>query len=484
MSITVSPVSAAVSRPAIMGLGVSVGLATVAGLLLTAGYALHPLWWAPWLAPVPLIVAGQAGAGRSEARQARIAGGIAGLIALVSVLPYYIEMNGWTATILIALLRISSWIFASRLAQAAARRLPLGLAMLVLPAAIAALEMLTLAISPHGAAGSLAYSQMDMPGAVQVAALGGVPAVVFVVLLPGSLAGLLLTRDWPRAQAISGLAAAAAAGAAIALFTLVRLNAPATGPMVPVTMIATDRFPTISPDWDPVWEVYRSAVEHSAKEGGLVVLPEKIALLDRQGSERAAAMVAETARMTRATIVVGIEVKDAGLYRNRALVAGPDGRTAWYDKQRPVPGWEARDVPGKTPLLADLAGARFGVAICKDMHIPAIAREYADAAALLAVPAWDFGQDGWMGARMSALRAVENGYAMARSARDGFVGAYDRSGRVLTERASGQGVTVADAALPATGHETIYARIGDVFGWTTVTAVLLLLVWFRRPIAG
>jgi apolipoprotein N-acyltransferase len=117
------------------------------------------------------------------------------------------------------------------------------------------------------------------------------------------------------------------------------------------------------------------------------------------------------------------------------------------------------------------------------MHIPSIGREYADAAALMAVPAWDFGQDGWMGARMSALRAVENGYAMARSARDGFVGAYDRTGRALVERASGEGIAVAQAALPAAGYETLYARIGNIFGWMTVSGVLLLQAWFRRPIA-
>ncbi len=478
MSVVVSPVSVVPDRPAFVGLGLSAGLAALAGLLLTAGYALHPLWWAPWLAPIALIAAGRGGAGR-----ARIAGGVAGVIALVSVLPYYLEVNGWIATVVIALLRINSWILASRLTQAAVRRLPFGIAMLILPATMAALEMLTLAISPHGAAGSLAYSQMSTPETVQVAALGGVPAIVFLILLPGSLIGLLLIHSWPPMQTITASAAVAVVGAAIALFTLARLDAPVSGPTVPVMMIATDRFPFISPDWDPIWEVYRAAVEQSATEGGLVVLPEKIALLDGQGAERAAAIVAETARRTRATIVVGVEVRDAGVYRNRALVVGPDGRAAWYDKQRLVPGWEARDVPGKTPLLADLAGARLGVAICKDMHIPAIGREYADAAALMAVPAWDFGQDGWMGARMSALRAVENGYAMARSARNGFVGAYDRTGRVVVEQASGQGITVAKAALPATGHTTLYARIGDVFGWTTVAATVLLLGWLRRSIA-
>jgi apolipoprotein N-acyltransferase len=477
MSVTVSPVPVAADRPAFLGLGVSVGLAAIAGLVLTAGYALHPLWWAPWLAPIALIAAGG-----GSARRARIAGCIAGSIALFSVFPYYIEINGWVGTVVIALLRISSWVFASRLTQTAARRLPLGLAMLVLPTTIAATEMLALAISPHGAAGSLAYSQMDMPAAIQVAALGGVPAVVFLILLPGSLAGLLVTRAWPGRQIFAGAVSIAAVGAAVGMFTVVRLDAPTTGPSIPVTLIATDRFPYISPEWDPVWEVYRPAVERSAKPNALVVLPEKVALLDGAGAERAALMVAATAHAAGATIVVGIEVKDAGVYRNRALVAAPDGHTVWYDKQRLVPGLEARDVPGTAPLFADLAGARFGVAICKDMHIPSIGREYADAAALMAVPAWDFGQDGWMGARMSALRAVENGYSLARSARDGFVGAYDRTGRVLVERPTGEEVTIADATLPASGHETVYARIGNVFGWASIASVVLLTAWLRRPI--
>lgn len=477
MSVAVSPVPVAVDRPAFLGLGVSIGLAAIAGVLLTAGYALHPLWWAPWLAPIALIAAG-----RGDARQARIAGGIAGSVALFSVLPYYIEINGWVGTVVIALLRISAWVFAARLSLDAARRLPLGLAMLVLPATIAALEMLALAISPHGAAGSLAYSQMDMPATIQVAALGGVPAVVFLILLPGSLVGLLVARAWPRQQIFVGAVSLAVIGAVVAVFSVVRLDASTTTPTIPVTLIATDRFPLIATEWDPVWEVYRSAVERSAKPHGLVVLPEKIALLDGAGAKRAAVMVAATAHETQATIVVGIEVEDAGVYRNRALVAAPDGHTAWYDKQRLVPGLEARDVPGTAPLFADLAGARFGVAICKDMHIPSIGREYAEAAALMAVPAWDFGQDGWMGARMSALRAVENGYSLARSARDGFVGAYDRTGRVLVERPTGDRVTIADATLPASGRETVYARIGDIFGWASVGSVVLLMAWLRRPI--
>jgi len=54
-------------------------LAAVGGLFLTAGYALHPFWWAPWLAPALLIVAGS-GSGRN----AVVAGAIAGAASLAS----------------------------------------------------------------------------------------------------------------------------------------------------------------------------------------------------------------------------------------------------------------------------------------------------------------------------------------------------------------------------------------------------------------
>jgi hypothetical protein len=49
------------------------------------------------------------------------------------------------------------------------------------------------------------------------------------------------------------------------------------------------------------------------------------------------------------------------------------------------------------------------------MDFPALSREYAaDGANLMLVPAWDFNVDGWLHSRMAVLRAVENGFALAR----------------------------------------------------------------------
>ncbi|HYG10931.1 MAG TPA: hypothetical protein VD835_13365 [Pyrinomonadaceae bacterium] len=218
-------------RPAQIILGV------ITGALLSAGYALHPQWWAPWLAPVPLLLAAS-----GSRRSARLAGGVAGAIAVTSLLPYYLDLIGWPMTLLVVLLRVGSWIFATSLADAATRRLPLAVALLVLPGTVAAIELLTLVVSPHGAAGSLAYSQMEAIGVVQVAALGGVPAVVFLILLPGSLAGLWLTRNWRHSDRLAALALVGLLALAATLFSIFRLNAKPSGSTIPVTLIATNHF--------------------------------------------------------------------------------------------------------------------------------------------------------------------------------------------------------------------------------------------------
>lgn len=456
------------SRAAIVAIG---GLS--AGLLLAAGYALHPIWWTCWLAPLPMLAAC-----RTE-REARVAGCIAGGGAMVAILPYYIEMTGWIVALAITALRIGGWGLSARLAFTAARRLPLPIAMLVLPVTQAAVETLTLILSPHGAAGSLAYSQMMHPELVQVAALGGVPAVVFQVLLPGSLAGAWMVARPAGARAWWAPAILLCLGMAAFLFGRAQLAAVDSARRVPVAMIASDRFAGIPHDWESVWRVYRPAVVAGGKGSTVTVLPEKIALLDEKDVDRAIRDVAAAARFAGTTIVLGLEVRDRAGFRNRALAVSPSGHVSWYDKQRLVPGFEDRDRPGTSPVRIDAASVMTGLAICKDMHVPGIAREYAGVG-LMAVPAWDFGQDDWMGSRMTAMRAVENGYAIARSARNGLIGVYDAAGRALGEKKTGASVSILNADVPVGPSSTFYGRVDDLFGWLCAIATFTLVAQLRR----
>ncbi len=455
------------------------GLALGAGLLLTGGYALHPLWWAPWLAPALLIPAAAGSWGR-----AWLAGAVAGAVSMVSVITYYIHFTVITALIVLAL-RILAWSGAAALTRSAWRRLPPAMAVFVLPVFVAALEELTLTLSVHGAVGSLAYSQMPLLPVIQAAAWGGTPAVTFLVLLPGSLIGglvveLMAGRLEPKralAPVVLAMTVLAIAGA----YSVIRLREPAPAESLPVALIASDRFSGIASDWKAVWAVYGPAVDHAATPGALVVLPEKIALLDRAAADAAAAEVRTAAMKARATLVVGLEVRTNGIYRNQALVAQPDGQLAWYDKQRLVPFFEARDVPGQTPLFFQTGHIAAGAAVCKDMHIPSIGREYAGKVAVLAVPAWDFGRDGWMGARMTAMRGIEGGYAIARSSRNGLAGAYDAHGRVIAEAPSRLDAIAVTARLPAGRMDTVYSHIGEAFGWLCAALSVMTMVWVRWP---
>ena len=445
----------------------------IAGLLLAAGYALQPLWWASWLAPAALLAFC-----RTE-RDARIAGSVAGAAAMLSVWSYYVAQTGWGVALAITALRIGGWRLSARLALGATRRLPLSLAAFVLPASQAGFEAATLTLSPHGAAGSLAYSQMAHPVLVQAASLGGVPAVVFLVLLPGSLVGLWLAVRPSRRSTVAALACVGAIGLAAAAYTAIRMHAIDTAPRMRVAMVATDRLPGIPTDWLKVWAAYEPAVMAVKRGTALTVLPEKVARLDITAVPRVEHDVAQAARTVGTTIVVGLEIRDSIGERGRALAMDPAGHVTWYTKQRLLPGFEDRDRPGRTPVVIQLPGAKVGLAICKDMHVPSIGREYGGAG-VMAVPAWDFGRDSWMGARMTAMRGVENGYALARSSREGFLGAYDPAGRAIVERASSERVTVVLASLPVGSQFTLYSKLGDLFGWACLAATTLLLVMSWR----
>jgi apolipoprotein N-acyltransferase len=212
-----------------------------------------------------------------------------------------------------------------------------------------------------------------------------------------------------------------------------------------------------------------------------VLLPEAVLRTDQAGAQRAAQAFSARARERRATLVVGIVVQEARRATNRALVATPDGRIAWYAKQHLVPGLERASTPGDRNLLVGSPVAGTGIAICKDMHFPTLGRAYARAGArLMLVPAYDFGVDDRMMTAVTAMRGIEGGYAVARATRGGISFVSDPYGRILAERRSeGATGTLVAPVPPALAASTLYARFGDLFGWTCVAAWLGLALAMR-----
>ena len=453
------------------------GLAAFSGGLLAMSYAMHPLWWAAWLAPAPVIVATMRGPVVSRRWLTLLAGVIGG----ISSFSYHLTIGGWPAAILILALVAVAWSSTIRLTVTFAERGQFLAAVLAVPVTWAAIDTLLIHLSPHGSAGSIAYSQMDALPVVQVASLGGVPAITFVVLLAGSLLGVLLARPSnmeQRGLQVTSVLAVAAIGACL-LFGIVRLHDAASGPGAKVALIATEGIRTQPRSWSVFWKAYGREIARVIRPDTIVVLPESVVRLPIAAAEQAGRSLATYALKNKASVVVGIIVEEAGRLTNRALIAQPDGSYRWYLKQHLIPGVEAGITPGTSPVVLRYTTTGIGVAICKDMHFPTLGRDYArQDARLMLVPAYDFDVDDWLTARMTVLRGVESGSSVARAARHGISFVSDRYGRVIAEYRSDATMGTLLTRAPADpGGSTYYALLGDVFGWGCVLAWAILLVF-------
>lgn len=456
--------------------------ALISGALLAQAYSLNPFWPLAWIAPIPMLIAA-IGASRLGA----IAyGAIAGVVSMALMVSYFLDLGGIVPVLIITLTKAIIWGAMAYAVRGAARLLPAWAAVFVFPSLMAGIDTLIAATSPHGSAGALAYSQMDFLPVIQIASLGGAPAITFVVTLFASAIALLITK---RALIATLAPAAIVAGALV--FGVLRQPLPVTptsnepSRTLLATLIAGDQFEGIPMEWRTVWNAYTPQLERAADDGRrIIVLPEKIAHIPPDERAVAIEQIGEIARRRDVLIIAGVDDEaDDGRF-NRAFVFT---RETWqsYDKRHMIPGFESHFDLGAGPLIFEHEGVRYGVAICKDMDFPALGREYAGVAIML-VPAWDFTDDAWLHSRMAMLRGVESGYAIARSARNGVLTVSDAYGRVTNEAPSGP-QTAYNVTIPRTGPgPTLYAQIGDAFGWSMLALAGLLVGWtiLRRRRVG
>lgn len=399
-----------------------------------------------------------------------------GLIPGALSFGYRVETGSIAAAVVIAIAYAIGWSSTLKLAANVAERCNAIAAAFALPAAWAAIDTLLIHLSPHGSIGSLAYSQSSLLSIQQLASLGGVPLITFVVLLPGSAVAIILAfasgkksiRLLPQAISIAILVSVAAIS-----FGFARLNTapPPTGPVV--VMISADKIKGARRDWMGFVDTYGAILDGATRPGVTILLPEKILRVDKGELKQAQMALSALARERAATIVIGLVVDNGQAGTNRALAFLPDGTTSTYIKQHLIPGLEGDLVAGHQDLLINQPVVATGIAICKDMHFPALGRNYAlKGTKLMLVPAYDFDVDANMLMRVTAMRGIEGGYTVARTARDGLSSVTDAYGRIVAQRRSDEKVGQLTSQLPqALSAPPLYAQIGDLFGW------LCLLAW-------
>jgi apolipoprotein N-acyltransferase len=380
------------------------------------------------------------------------------------------------------------------LSRAFFRRRQYALTLVSLPVVYVAFEF-AMSWGRNGTALNLSYSQMNCLPLLQLASLTGIWGIAFCVLFFSSaLAQLIAHRKLPASIAFT----TAAVFIAVFAFGTLRLANTPDGRSISIGLAASDQRPLLGNENDAkkIIDSYLEAVGQLVKQGAaVIVLPEKIFTTSdyREGdfykriletAIRNAVSFGSTGHQFPAdsiVVVAGVDQRGTPLKHNLAFAVSPLHEIV-YEKQHMVVGWEDGYEVGPTTATLHWPNDNIGVAICKDMDFPSLSRTYGNLGVqLMLVPAWDFEVDDWLHGRMAVMRGVESGFAIARSAKQGFMTISDNRGRILFESrsdATGSGYVFGTIKLSST--QTFYARTGDWFAWLNLAALAALLFALSR----
>jgi apolipoprotein N-acyltransferase len=438
-------------------------------------------WWLVWFAPIPILwfVFGD-----TKWWQAFLAAWAA--YALGSASPLQVYGGFLPLPVIVESLLGPSLLFA--ISAMAGRRVFRNVGPVWGALAFAALWTMFdffIAFNKGGGSGSTpATSQVGAPLLMQSASLFGQFAITFLIGFFGAgIAASLRTRTaLPAAAAIALFVANAA-------FGYWQISTPPTAMLRTALIDSDDTDKTAETgtqkDFDSTVDAYVKQIEALRGEGvKLIVIPEKLARTRPQWVPAAQAKLAAAAKDAGATLVLGLDMRDGAKAYNVSWAFAPGANTpAVYSKRHFVPKLEDEYTEGPGPLA--LANGT-GLEICKDMDFEGMIRRdtVATKPLLLAVPAWDFGKDGWSHGRIAILHSVENGVPMARAARDGLLTLNDRYGRLaaVAKTTDGFKTLIGNLPLDGRGGETLFDRIGDLFAWLCAALGLgLVALSYLRP---
>jgi apolipoprotein N-acyltransferase len=454
-----------------------VAAAILIGWALRYVVGLEPVWWMVWLAPAPLLVLAFRAPGVASA------GGLTLLAALVGTsvnLPYYQLVMPLPAAVAAMVGQALLWVLVVLATRRVVLRFKAWWTVYAYPVFWVAVDMLMAALLPDGSWGSLAYSQAEVLPLLQLASLLGVAGLLFVVALAPSAIALGWTFGRKLEHGSFAFASLVGLFWAVAAYGQYRLQAPATGTPATVGLASIDdviHSRTTPAQAGRIWARYDELVTALAAQGArVVVLPEKIAVLEPKEALVAQRQLGGIAARNNVWLDAGVGLAEGGVKRNVSWRFDPNGALVQvYQKQHLAPVEGGFTAGGEYKLNA-IGGVTYGMAICKDMHFAAFGREYAGRqAGVMLVPSWDFGVDAWTAARMTLVRGVEGGYVVVRVAREGLMTVSDPYGRVVAEQRSSAMPGSSMLASVAVGEpvETPYRRIGDVFGWACVVAAAI-----------
>jgi apolipoprotein N-acyltransferase len=463
----------------------------VSGVAFYFGAGLYPQWWLMWVAALPILLLAPSLPWRWTLLTAFAARSL-GYLSLWNYLRQYIQMPlGITLESL--LVPAIAFPAAVLLFRSFFRRGQVWLAVLAFPSFMVVYEYCT--SLKFGSFGNTGYTQLNNLPVVQLAAITGLWGIDFVVLLfAPAIAAIILTRGATRRRL--GLALAAVLIGVVGYGAWSLHAAPRAPHTIEVGLVSTgypaNRFPSADPAKLQLLEEYAQRARDLAARGArIVVLPEMTVQVSGALSDQVNDLFEQTARDADAQILLGVlHGTSTGSFNEARLYSQSGTLEAVYRKHHLVPVAEAGTTPGKGISVLYQPSGRLGLAICRDMDYPYPARRYGkDDVGLLLIPAWDFNVDRVWHGHMALMRAVEYGFSIVRSAKQGLLTVSDDRGRVLAEAGTTrtEPFTTLLAVVPVEHSATLYQTLGDWFAWLNLALFCsLITLWAlgRRKLNG
>jgi len=343
--------------------------------------------------------------------------------------------------------------------------------------------------------GTLGYSQYLRLPVIQIAEVGGVHAVSFVVLAVNAAVAGCLVLPWQRA--LAGVALAAALLGGTVLFGHSRLAEPATPGGVRIAVIQ----PAIDQPlkWDPNHATATLGIttsltrEAGAERPDLIVWPETALPVALRRSSDVLASLTDLSRRLRVPLLIGsldVETGTPPRLHNSAFLLSDRGIVGRYDKMHLVPfgefvplsgvlgfvrGWAefiSELEPGSSPVVFQGPPAPFGVVICYEGIFPDLVREFVKSGARVMVnmtnDAWFGRTDGpWQHLAMYPFRAVEHRTAVVRAANTGVSALIAPNGQIVRRLTLYHRGTMSEL-LPLREGQTLYLRFGEWFAYLAI----------------
>ncbi|NOH04328.1 MAG: hypothetical protein HND47_21310 [Chloroflexi bacterium] len=369
-------------------------------------------------------------------------------------------------------------------------------ATLVFPFANSAFEFLTLWPSPLPTYGSLAYSQFSSAHLIQIGSVTGMWGVTFLLAWFASTVNWLWEEgmDWQRIR--RGATIFAGVVVVILGYGAIRLAyfLPESGTVRIHGIIETDYtrytwdtelFPLSQSDpqafqaqMKPVYERYLQATVREAQAGAQIVIWPEVAVEGfREDVEAVVARAREIARQEGIYLGVGLNVIGPGSSlegENRLVLIDPRGEVLVDYLKYGCEAFNMYDI--EVPTVETPYG-KLGMVICCDLDYPYVIRQVSRKGVdILLVPSFEPTEANITAhLQMTAFRSIENGVSIFRPTAQGFSLAIDPYGRTLGAMdATRVDERVFVVQLPNHRVSTIYALVGDLFGWLTVIGFVVI----------